>query len=51
MRSTLELKMGLSDQIKSVGFGAAATAAPALLSKALQQTSFGTVQGLVDHLC
>lgn len=42
--------MGLFDQIESGALGAAAAAAPALLSKALQQTSFGSLQGLVDHL-
>jgi uncharacterized protein YidB (DUF937 family) len=42
--------MGLFDQLKSAAIGAAATAAPALLSKALQQTDFGSLQGLVDHL-
>ncbi len=42
--------MGLFDQIKSAALRGAATAAPALLSKALQQTNFGSLQGLVDHL-
>ena len=42
--------MGLFDQLKSAALGAAAAAAPALLSKALQQTKFGSLQGLVDHL-
>ena len=44
------IEMGLFDQFKSAAIGAAAAAAPALLSKALQQTNFGSLQGLVDHL-
>lgn len=42
--------MGLFDQIKTALFGAAATAAPELLNKALAQTNFGGLQGLVDQL-
>jgi uncharacterized protein YidB (DUF937 family) len=42
--------MGLFDQLKSAAGAAAFAAAPVLLSKALQQTNLGSLQGLVDKL-
>ncbi len=42
--------MTLFDKLKAAATGAAAVAAPVLLSKALANTKFGSLQGLVDQL-
>ncbi len=42
--------MTLFGKLKATAAGAAAVAAPALLSKALANTKFGSLQGLVDQL-
>ncbi len=42
--------MTLFDKLKAAATGATAVAAPILLSKALANTKFGSLQGLVDQL-